>query len=46
MLILGTTGSGKSTLAALFNNEKIMALKKKQRRRIVLEIESKTSVFG
>jgi polynucleotide 5'-kinase involved in rRNA processing len=44
MLILGTTGSGKSTLAALFNNEKINAVLK--RKRIVLEIESKTSVFG
>ncbi len=44
MLIFGTTGSGKSTLAALFNNEKIMAVK--IRRRIVLEIESKSSVFS
>jgi hypothetical protein len=44
MLILGTTGSGKSTLAALFNNEKIMAVK--QRRRIVLEIKSKNLDFG
>ena len=44
MLILGTTGSGKSTLTALFNNEKIKAVK--PNRRIILEIDSKTSPFG